>query len=228
MGRRLSPQQLKSFKEIIRNKRVLDVGNEQSPFLAAEFARYARSWTMVGRTPTLPMGESLPTNIVVVAQSFDTWLERPLPSDFDVILLSFPSPSSNQDSKCIEWSTTEHMIVFFGHPTDDSISGSPEFWKLISTLDIQRDERDIWSRMILIRKSTPAKTDKPHLQRDPYPKKGDRYRLVASFRWPDKKPGERPPIVEVVKNWEKNSGPAKIIGSGEILRLRKHDLGAPM
>lgn len=225
MARRLSPQQLKIFKEIIRDKRILDVGDKTSQFLAEEFARYVKAWTVVGRKPPAFL-KDFPPHVTIVEETFDLCSNRLSPSDFDVIVFPFSSPASKQDVCCLEWALAEHVILFFCHPKDDTVSGSPSFWKLIRTLTIEHEEKDFWSRLLVIQKK--SSLSKTQTSSRALPKGGERYRLVRTFKWPGKKPGEKPPTVEITKNWEKGSGPAKMIATGEVIHLHTYDLASPM
>lgn len=228
MGRRLSPKQLREFKKIIQGKRVLDVGDENSQFLAMEFARFAKTWTVVGRPAPPSATAQLPPSVTVVPDSFEKWTERPAPTEFDVIVLPFPSPAATGDAQCLEWAEEDQMMVVFADPQDDSVAGSPDFWKLAREQRVQRDDRDPWSRMMVFQKTAAKSKKEEPAHKGSFPKKGKRYKLVPGFRWPGKLPGTPTPIVEISKNWEKNAGPAKIIGTGEVLRLHGYDLGAPM
>ena len=231
MARRLSPNQLKAFKEIIHGKRILDIGDRTSQFLAEEFARYTKSWTVIGRTQPHLVAE-LPSNVCVIPDPFNAWQNRPPPTDFDVVLFPSPSPSLTQDADCLEWTTPEQTIIFFGHPTDETIDGSPSFWKLLHQLKlvkelvIQRDEKDLWSRFLVMHKAL-EETEKA-VHHGSFPKRGERYRLANSCKWPGKKPGDKPPVVEIAKNWDRAAGPAKMIERGEVIHLHKADLGSPM
>lgn len=220
MEKRPGSQQLKILKKIIQGKRVLDVGDKNSPFLATKLARYAKTWTVVGRPPPSLMIKPLPDHVMIVTEPFETWTNCPPPSEFDVILLPFPSPSMSYDAQCLKWMAAEQVVIFFGHPQDDDAYGSPSFWQLARNLVVQQEEKALGSRMIVFRKSD------PYIFKHPYPQKGDRYRLVPSFRWPGKQRSQRPPIVEMIKDWGRNSGPAKIIGSEDVLWLHTYDLGA--
>src|SRR3990167_9120091 len=116
MSRRLSPKQLNIFHELIHGKHILDVGDENSQFLATEFARYSRSWIVVGRTS--PTQNPLP-HTTFIPEKFDAWNERPDPESIDRILLAFSSPDLAYDVACLQWATPKHTIIFFGDPTDD-------------------------------------------------------------------------------------------------------------
>lgn len=236
MARRISPQQLKFFKETIQGRRVLDVGNANSQFLAEEFARYAAAWVVVGRAPPPSLSDSLKDRLRVIPEAFGAWTDRPPPSDFDVIVLPSPSPSSTQGLECLQWAGPQNVIVFFGDPKEDDACGSPEFWQYARRLRTQRDERDLWSRMLVLEKpeelsgestaeSAEAGASESHGH---FPKKGERYRLAPNARWPGKEPGEHPPVVEITRHWERKSGPAKIVSKGDVIHVRKADLGAKM
>jgi hypothetical protein len=240
MSRRLSPAQLSILKEAVRGRRVLDVGDERSQFLASEFAPYAKAWTIIGRSAPEDFTAQHP-QIKVMPEKFDECNPRPDPTEVDMVLLPFPSPSLNYDLECLQWTLPYHVVLIFCHPKDEAESGSPGFWKFMKSMTIQEDQRDMWSRLIVMQKP-PSLTEPPPPSEESeedeeeakeeshghFPKKGHRYRLAAGFRWPDKKPGERPPIVEITSHWTKGSGPVKILGTGAVLRVRKSDLGAAM
>lgn len=233
--RRLSPKQLEAFRELVRAKRVLDVGDATSPFLASEFARYAKDWVVIGRPPP-QLRAPLPGNVIVRTHPYDaTGLSQLDAEDFDVILLPFPSLKGTQEAACLEDVGLEQVVVIFGLPDPDTSCGSLRFWQLAEAFERTRDDSDAWSRMLVIRRPRPEGVAEEGelgpmdgVEGRKYPKKGDRYRLVPSFRWPGKKPGERPPVVEITRNWTKAAGPAKVIGLGEVWRLRKADLGQEM
>lgn len=232
MPRRLSPAQLKSLRDMIRRRRVLDVGHPGSQFIGAEFSRYSASWTVVGRNIPAAHAATPPHNLAVVPQTFDTWTERPPPTEFDVVILPFPSNDHPQDAACLEWSTHPQVIVFFGHPSDNALCGSPGFWDLAGKLKPDSDARDLWSRMMVMHKPSPEEEKEEEDEHEGghghHPKKGERYKLASSFKWPDKKPGDKAPIVEIMKDWTKGSGTAKIVGKGDVIHVRKTELAAKM
>lgn len=230
--RRLSPKQLDAFRELVRGKRVLDVGGATSPFLASEFARYAAEWVVVGRPPP-ELRAPLPPSVTVRSHPYDVAGPSQLTAeDFDVLLFPFPSLKGTQEAACLEDAGLDQVVVVFGLPDPDTSCGSLRFWQLAEGFERCRDDSDAWSRMLVMRRPRP-KVDEEGDEPGPmdgvegrkYPKKGERYRLVPSFRWPGKKPGGRPPIVEITRDWTKAAGPAKVIGLGEVWRLRKPDLG---
>lgn len=210
---------------MVRGKRVLDVGDEASSFLASEFARYARAWIVVGRSPP-PAHPALPACVRIVPERFEAWAERPEPSEFDVILLACPSPSNPQDAACLQWCAPGPLVVFFGHAREDALCGSPGFWQEMRAFEVETDARDAWSRLVTMRRSSGGEEEEVHRRK--LPRKGDRYRLAPSCRWPGKRSGERPPMVEIVRDWEKGGGKAKIVTTGEVFHLRRFDLGPKM
>lgn len=227
--RRLSPKQLEAFRELIRGKRVLDVGDAMSPFLASEFARYSERWVTVGRPPP-ELRAPLPTSVTVNTHPYDAATASHLRAlNFDVLLFPFPSLKGTQEAACLGDAGLEQTVVVFGLPDPDTSCGSLRFWKIAEGFERVRDDSDAFSRMLVMRLPQPGSEDEEgdELEEEgkKYPQKGERYRLVPSFRWPGKKPGERPPVVEIARNWTKAAGPAKVIGLGEVWRIRKADLG---
>jgi len=57
------------------------------------------------------------------------------------------------------------------------------------------------------------------------PRRGERYRLSALADWPGKKEGDHPPVIEILSNWKKGSGRAKLTGNWQTLFLHHYDLG---
>lgn len=229
IARRISPKQLEAFRELVRGKRVLDVGNAATPFLGAEFARYAERWVAVGRPPP-ELRAPLPPSVTVNTHPYDEVGPSRLDAeDFDVVLFAFPPMKGAQEEACLGDAGLEQTVVVFGLPDPDTSCGSIRFWQLAEAFERVRDDSDAFSRMLVLRRPRPDKEGgeegEEELGGRKYPKKGDRYRLVPSFRWPDKRPGERPPVVEITRDWTKASGPAKVIGLGEVWRIRKADLG---
>ncbi len=233
MQHRLSSQQLDLFQQLVRAQRVLDVGDASSEFLAVDFARYARHWTMVGRTPP-DLTLALPHNVLVVSNPFALWPGRPPPAQFDVVLFTFPPVNRPQDAECLKWTIPSHTILLFGPPTDDVPCGSPAFWEIAKTFHIVREERDAFSRFLVMRHQPEVvvqeeeEEEEENISFGHYPKKGERYRLAASFRYPEKKRGDRAPIVEITRDWKSGAGPARIYRTSVMLRLHRYDLAMPM
>ncbi|NUN92148.1 MAG: hypothetical protein HUU04_00020 [Verrucomicrobiae bacterium] len=233
IARRISPRQLEVFREMLRGKRVLDVGVAGSPFLAAEFARYAARWTVVGRPPP-QLHAPLPSSVTVWTHPYDAaGSARIRPDDFDLVLFAFPPLRGTQEAACLEDVGQDQSVVVFGLPDPDASCGSLRFWQLAEAFERCRDDSDAFSRMLVMRRPR-VEEDEDKLgpmdgvEGRRYPQKGERYRLVPSFRWPGKRPGERPPIVEITRDWTRGMGPAKAIGLGEVWRLRRSDLGQPL
>ena len=231
--RRLSPKQLETFRELIRGKRVLDVGDASSPFLASEFARYAEQWVVVGRPPP-ELRAPLPGCVIVLTHPYDAAGPSHLGAeDFDILLFPFPALKGTQEAACLKDAGLDQVVVVFGLPDPDTSYGSLRFWKLAEVFERCHDDSDAWSRMLVMRRPPPKNDDEEGDEPDPmdgvegrkYPKKGERYRLVPSFRWPGKKSGGRPPIVEITRDWTRGAGPAKAIGLGEVWQIRRCDLG---
>ncbi|MCC7518203.1 MAG: hypothetical protein IT578_03350 [Verrucomicrobiae bacterium] len=231
IARRISPKQLEVFRELLRGKRVLDLGNEASPFLAAEFARYAARWVVAGRAPPR-LHAPLPSSVSVNTHPYDAVTRTQLNAeDFDILLFPFPPLKGTQEAACLEDAGLNQVVVVFGLPDPDTSCGSLRFWQLAEAFERVRDDSDAFSRMLMMRRPRPEDdAEEVHSPMDgvegrKYPRKGDRYRLAPSFRWPGKKPGERPPIVEITRDWTRAAGPAKAVGLGEVWRIRKSDLG---
>ncbi len=228
MARRISPKQLKALRDLIRGRRVLDVGHARSQFLGAEFSRYTQSWIVVGRPLPPEHAAEPPPNLGVVIETFDTWAECPPPTEFDVILFCFPATDHPQDAACVQWAAHPHVIIIFGHPTDDTLCGSEPFWELVKNLKPHSDERDQWSRMLVVHKPGEEDDEEEEEHHGHYPKKGERYKLANSFKWPGKKSGDKAPVVEIMKDWTKGSGNVKIVGKADFVHVRKTDLAAKM
>lgn len=230
--RRLSPKQLDAFRELVRGKCVLDVGSAASPFLASEFARYASKWVAVGRPPP-ELCAPLPGSVTVRTHPYDmAGLSHLNAKDFDVLLFPFPSLKGTQEAACLEDAGLDQIVVIFGLPDPDDSYGSPRFWQLAEAFECCRDDSDAWTRMRVMRRPNPDDEDEEGRssveggEERSYPQKGERYRLVPSFRWPGKKSRGRPPVVEIARDWTKAAGPVKAIGLGEVWRIRRSDLGS--
>ena len=248
---RLSPEHSQRLMDLIRGKRVLDVGDEQSPFFAGTLAGHAARWTMVGRLPPLRLFSIPPRNVVVTNAKFTTELGFVKATEIDIILLAFPSPDDSQHVAAAEWATTAHLIVFAGNAPEEAACGSPDFWRLVEKATIEADAKDQVSRLLIFRKKPPGAeaagvasatrlveelrksriqapnplqpTSEPNL-----PRKGDRYHLSPSCNWPNKKSGERPPVVEIDKDWTQRMGPVKFVQTGEVFAIRLPDLGGQL
>lgn len=246
-GNSLGVEHSEMLRRMVEDKRVLDVGDKDSPFLARTFAPLARSWTMVGRPP--PLDISLAANFRGIANPFSPVFAAIQAESVDLVLLSFPSPSLTQDANAVQWATRDHLIIFLGNSQEENQHGSPAFWQLTGSLDLQMDAHDKVSRLMVWRKKAPPRVSrirpaspskirrvskirlierriirKPVKPRN-LPRKGDRYRLTPSAYWPNKKAGIRAPAVEMVCDWSHPFGAVRVIQTGEVFHIRLADLG---
>ncbi len=138
--------------DLVRDKRVLDVGDADSPFLAKRFALRAQSWIVVGRPPPPMQAALLPKNVAVVIEQFSPETPPVQPSEVDVILFPFPSPTLAHDAACLKWATPDHLIVFLGAPGNEASHGSPAFWEIARTLETKNDLVDEQGRFLIMQK----------------------------------------------------------------------------
>ncbi|MBI4025991.1 MAG: hypothetical protein HY360_13480 [Verrucomicrobia bacterium] len=229
------------LKGLVHGKRVLDIGDPGSPFLVNQFAAGAKKWTMVGRLPPLVCFSMLPRNVVATNAKFNPDDPPVQPSEVDLILFCFPSPTLPHDGFCLKWATLNHLIVFLGAPEGQRTYGSPAFWKMTEWIKMELDSSDEFGRVFVFKKELPRPpasaiklvrpAQLPGGRRRPVkasvllPKKGERYRLSPICAWPGKRRGMEPPIVEISGDWNIPSGPAKIIVTGEIFHAYLPDLG---
>jgi hypothetical protein len=231
-----------SIADFIRGKRVLDIGDEGSPFIADELAPQASAWHVTGRRPA-GAGIPLPSHCTVTDALFDPQALQLEPSSIDVILFACPSPSLNQDEACLKWATDQHLLILLTNAQQKTVYGSPGFWEATKELIQEQEFREASFSCIVFRKTPSAATlavaqDRPTTEaagppvaeasHRRYPRKGERYRLAPSYHWPNKRPGDKPPVIVISSNWTKTSGHAEIVGGGGILSVRLGDLGTKL
>jgi hypothetical protein len=158
---------------------------------------------------------------------FDGWFRRPVASLFDVVIISWNYTSVKQAIECVKWMTPEQTLIVLG-PLEDEHSAS--FWHIFQSLMVLHQVQGNSSRMLLLQKtstnllpalSQPA-AERMSLQR------GDRFHLASGARWPGRNGDDRPPVVEIVRDWDRDSGPVKIVKTGVVFYIQKGDLGTPM
>ena len=108
---------------------------------------------MIGRPPPLVHVAPLPSNVVVVNERFTPETSPVQPSEVDVVLFPFPSPSLSHDADCLKWATPDHLIVFLGDPGNETSYGSPAFWEIARTLEKKVDLVDEQGRLLIMQKT---------------------------------------------------------------------------
>ena len=136
----------------------------------------------------------------------------------------------------------EHLTLFAGDPRDLDRHGSPAFWEISESMEIEMDSRNEISRLLVMRKKPPQPEAPPQERAqsavDPLeqvkeerrlssglPQKGERFHLAPTCFWPGKEPGQKPPPVEIEKDWTHKSGPVKLLHTGEVIIIHLPDLG---
>lgn len=224
----MTPLLFEELRNLIRDKRVLDIGDEGSPFLAELLAAEAKTWRAVGRYPPGLKG-SLSENCTVTNAPFGSQNLHLEAEEIDVILFSCPTPELEQDAQCLEWTTSAQSILFLTDPDEDTLFGSPRFWSLLKEIPIEAEHRDASCHLVIYRKPAPIVEEKKveeHHKR--LPKRGERYKLAPNFRWPNKQHGEKAPTIEISSDWKHGAGPATLIRDGQMLHLHTGDLGSSL
>ncbi|MDD2707563.1 MAG: hypothetical protein PHV34_06090 [Verrucomicrobiae bacterium] len=215
------------LKNLTLEKRVLDIGDEDSPFVAEWLAASAKSWFVTGRYPPNP-DIDLSRSCVVSNKPFDRQTLHLNQSLIDVILFSCPSPVLPHDAEALQWASPQHQIILITDAHNDRAYGSPGFWTLAEKLYSHDEYRDENCHIQLLSPHKPEKKGEAAESTSPehkFPKRGERYRLGATCHWPGKQKGDRPPIVEIRENWRTNSGYVELLERGELIYVHLGDLG---
>jgi len=214
------------LRDVTRGKRVLDVGDEESPFLAELLATEARAWMVVGRNAPCFSATFSPSLIVNNAK-FDARTFHLRPTDFDLILFSNPSFRSTQDAACLQWTVPGQVIAFLSDSQDGTTAGSPEFWGLAAKLTLEKEWRSESGFLLIFRKLPPSASEVEIPSRS-LPKINERYRLAPTAQWPGKRHGEDAPVVIVLRDWTDQFGPVRLIKSEAVLHIRLYELGSQL
>jgi hypothetical protein len=227
----ISSEHLGMLQELARGRSILDIGDEGSPFLAQLFASISQKWTVVGRGLTYFIPD-LSSHLVINNHKFTEWGHPPPPSGFDVILFVFSEIDDVEVEACLNWATPDQLIVFLCFIDGVVELDEDVFAHRYLSLTLLGCTEGLESRLLIFQKNEEVQKEFLEQQVDPFhrqfPRKGDRYHLTPHARWPGKKSGDRPPVVEIVRNWERGSGPVKIVSTEIVWYIRGADLGSAM
>lgn len=235
----MNDQALHFIRDLVRGKRVLDIGDEDSPFLAEIFWGDALRWIVIGRDPpNLTM--ELPSNCILTNARFDRKILLD-PSQIDVLLFCHSSLSFRQDMPYLEWATADHKLVFINSSKESPYNEAAVRQAAPSqNLILEKEFQDETVRLLVFRKSAISSEELPKEMgleetvkveeeatvsyKKHFPKAGERFLLAPSASWPGKRRGDKPPSVRIIEDWKKNSG-AAVLQTGQLLHLHKGDLG---